>query len=266
MRILSLLCLLSLSMSGVSAETLVIAGTGDNQNLLRLLATAFEKEHSGVTVEVPDSIGSKGGIKAVAAGRVRLGRSARRVKPTEAKGLVEYHFAIAPIVFVAHPSAEGVTNIMSTQVVDIYAGRISNWNQLNGPRHRLYAVDREKGDSSRSVLEKKLPGFAGLESKAKRFFSTPDAVAALNQHQYTFGYLPMSEVVRTGMKALTVDGIQASAENITAGRYPYVTGFYLISKGEATGPAKDFIDFVGSEPAKKIIRDFGVVPVEDRDG
>ena len=258
-----ILCLLSfLLISTVSyGDTLVVAGTGDNQNLLRLLAAEFEKQNPGVKVEVPDSIGSKGGIKAVAAGKVDLGRTARAVKPAEATGLVEYRFGISPVVFVAHSTAEGVSNVNTQQALDIYAGRIDNWQELGGPRHRLYAVDREKGDSSRSVLEKKLQGFSGLESKAKIFFSTTDTVAALSENKFTFGFLPMSEVVRTELNTLSVDGITPSVENISTGRYPYVTEFYLVSKGQATGLAKQFIEFVRSQQAQAIISQFGVIPV-----
>ncbi len=258
MKIISFLSVLFISMT-VHAETLVIAGTGDSQNLLRKLAPEFEKLNPGITVEIPDTIGSKGGIRAVASGHVKLARTARAIKPSEPKGLVEYRFAIAPLVLVAHPSVEGVSNITPDQILDIYAGRSDNWNKLGGPRHRLYAIDREVGDSSRSVLEKKLPGFKELQSKAKIFYSTPETVNALSQHEFTFGYLPMSEAVNTNLKMLSVDGVEPSPDNIKSGRYPYVMSFYLVTKGEAIDLSKKFIDFVGSEPAQKIISDFGLV-------
>ncbi len=255
---LSFLSLLLISMA-IHAETLVIAGTGDSQNLLRKLASEFEKQHPGITIEVPDTIGSKGGIRAVASGQVKLARTARAVKPSEPKGLVEYRFAISPLVLVAHPTAEGVSDITSAQILNIYSGRIDNWNKLGGPRNRLYAVDRELGDSSRSVLEKKLSGFKTVESIAKIFYSTPDTVDALSQHEFTFGYLPMSEAVNTHLKILTVDGVEPSKENIKSGSYSYSMSFYLVTKGEAIGLPKKFIDFTHSEPAKKIISDFGLV-------
>ncbi len=258
MKIISFLSVLFISMT-VHAETLVIAGTGDSQNLLRKLAPEFEKLNPGITVEIPDTIGSKGGIRAVASGHVKLARTARAIKPSEPKGLVEYRFAIAPLVLVAHPSVEGVSNITPDQILDIYAGRSDNWNKLGGPRNRLYAVDREKGDSSRSVLEKKLSGFKALESKAKVFYSTPETVHALSQNEFTFGYLPMSEAAHTHLKILAVDGVEPSTENIKSGRYPYSMNFYLVTKGDATGLPKKFIEFTRSETAQKIISDFGLV-------
>ncbi len=262
MRFIYLVLLLLLGANGVRAETLVIAGTGDSQNLLRRLAPTFESQHPGVTVKIPDSIGSRGGIRAVTAGQADLGRTSQPLQPSEATGLVEYRFAISPIIFVAHPSVERVTNITSAQIVDIYAGRIDNWSQLNGPRHRLYAVDREQGDSSRSVLESKLAGFAVLKSTAKIFFSTPETVEALVHNPYAFGYLPLPEVAQTDIKQLSVEGVNASTENVISGRYPYTTDFYIVSKGGAVGSAQAFINFLYSEPAKKIMRELGAVPVD----
>ena len=46
--------------------------TGDNQELLRTLGAAFEKVNPGVSIAVPDGIGSDGGIKAAAAGECDL--------------------------------------------------------------------------------------------------------------------------------------------------------------------------------------------------
>ena len=243
----------------VYAETLVIAGTGDSQKLLRALAPEFERLHAGISVDVPDSIGSKWGIRSLAEGKIELARTARAVKPSEPKGLVEYRFAISPLVFVAHSSAEGVDNVTSSEIVDIYAGRIGNWSELGGAKHRLYAVDRENGDSSRSVIEKKISEFRGLVSKAKVFYSTPDAVSALNDNQFTFGYLPKSEIKNTNLKILKVDGVEPSVENIKTGSYPYSTPFYLVTKGEAKGWPKKFIEFTRSKQGQKIISDFGLI-------
>jgi len=57
-------------------ETVVVCGTGDSQSLLRRLATEFERKNPGIKIEVPESIGSSGGIKATAKGECDIGRVA----------------------------------------------------------------------------------------------------------------------------------------------------------------------------------------------
>ena len=90
--ILSAVCLVAFGMYGISAATekIVIAGTGDSQSLLRVLAGDFEKSHPGTAIEIPDSIGSGGGIKATAMGKCDLGREARGIKDKEKKYGLKY--------------------------------------------------------------------------------------------------------------------------------------------------------------------------------
>ena len=46
------------------APPLVIVGTGDSEELLRILAARYMREFPETRIEVPDSIGTSGGIKA----------------------------------------------------------------------------------------------------------------------------------------------------------------------------------------------------------
>ena len=60
----------------LAGGSLVIPGTGDSQELLQELARAFEHSHPGAKIEIPESIGSSGGIKNVIAGKAVLARVA----------------------------------------------------------------------------------------------------------------------------------------------------------------------------------------------
>ncbi len=71
------------------AETLKIGGTGGALGTMQILGRAFEKQHAGVSVEILPSLGSGGGIKAVLAGAIDIGLSARRLKAKERDAGVE---------------------------------------------------------------------------------------------------------------------------------------------------------------------------------
>ena len=49
----------------LSIERLVIPGTGDSQKLLREAARYFEQKDPNVIIDIPESVGSVGGIKRV---------------------------------------------------------------------------------------------------------------------------------------------------------------------------------------------------------
>ena len=174
-------------------QKIIVGGTGDSQVLLRALARAFETTFEGSHIEVPDSIGSSGGMKALAAGKVDLARVARPLKEREKKADVTYHlFAKSPVVFVVHPSVTGCDNLATEQLIGIYSGKFKNCEQVGAGHGKIYAVAREAGDSSLKVLNKQIPGFKDItQPKAKVIYSTPETVEALANHRNTFGFLSM---------------------------------------------------------------------------
>jgi len=250
--------------NSVSVRKIVITGTGDSADLLQLLAGAYEAGHPNTKVEIPESIGSTAGIKAVIAGKADLARTARDLKETEKNaGIKQIVFARTPIVFTIRWDTNGIDNITTQQILGIYKGEINNWQQLGAAPGKIYPLTRESGDSSLSVLHKTIPGFADINSPAaKVMYLTPEAVAAMLEHKQTFAFLPLSAIINTKLKTLKVDGIEPSSQNVVGGKYKYVVPLGIAYKEQPEGPAKEFIDFLFSDEAKKIISSTGAVPVK----
>ena len=121
----------------LSTERLVIPGTGDSQKLLREAAYSFGHDHPDVTIDIPESVGSVGGIKRVLNGHTPLARIARSLDANErASGLSSTVFAYTPVVFVANLPERCVENLSTSELVAIYSGEITSWQQLgNCPNH-----------------------------------------------------------------------------------------------------------------------------------
>lgn len=250
------------TVAGVKAqETLVVAGTGDSQALLRNLGAIFEKSNPGTKIEVPDSIGSGGGIKAVSRGEAGLGRTARALKEKEKTGLTEVAFARSPVVFATNTSVHAVKGLSREQVLAIYAGKVTNWKEVGGADAKIYPISREEGDSSRETLDKHLAGFQELTLVSKEFFTTWEAAEAILNHKDTIGYLPLSMALEYGLNILTIDGHVPDQEQVNNGAYPYVTSMYLIKNETPSALALQFIDFVLSDEVGNLMLKQGVVPL-----
>ncbi|ALC16764.1 ABC-type phosphate transport system, periplasmic component [Desulfuromonas soudanensis] len=245
-----------------SAEKIVVAGTGDSQELLRLLAAAYEKSHPDSTIEVPESIGSSGGIKAVARGVCDLARVARPLNNKETLlGLKGRVFAVSPVVIAANLSSSAVENISSAQLVEIYSGAMTDWSEIGGTPGKILVANREAGDSSRSALEKHVAGFAEIREFAGRIlYNTPEAMEILARHGNTIGYGPLAMVRHTNIRVLKLDGNSPTEENVLSGKYPLSTAFSLVWKGELTGLAREFVRYLEGAEARKIIVDQGAYP------
>ncbi len=251
-----------------SETRLIIAGTGDSQALLRRVAARFERDHlaSGVIVEVPDSIGSGGGILALQKGVANLARTARPLKKREQSGLISVPFATSPIVFAVHPSVTWIDDLTTEQILAIYSGKVTRWSELGGEDKKIYVVNREFGDSSMRVLEKTLSKGQIDWQVGKVYFSTPRAAKAIARHPYTIGYMPLSIAMGSKLKVIAIDGVMPDSEAVASGRYPHTLLFELVARKPVKGWEKKFIDYMFEAKIRNFMKKIGVYPIDDAFG
>ncbi len=82
--------------------------------------------------------------------------------------------------------------------------------------------------------------------------STPGAV----------GYLPFS-ILNDDVKAVSLEGVEPTAENVKSGSYLVATPLYMVSN-EGRGPAAQaWLNFVTSQEAQAILSEMGFVPIQN---
>ena len=214
---LAVAALLFVGLAGAAraqAPALRIAGTGDSEDVLREAARLLAEASPPLVLSVPDSIGSTGGIKAVLAGQADLARAARPLREAEkAQGLVEWVFAETPVVFAVNPAVTGLTGLTAAQVLDIYAGRITDWAALGGPAGPIRRVTRETPETSREVLDAAIPGFAALGTDDQAVaYSTPEAVELVRRHAGAIGYFSLTAMTGSGLVPLALGGVPPTPE------------------------------------------------------
>lgn len=79
---------------------------------------------------------------------------------------------------------------------------------------------------------------------------------------YAIGYISLGSLNDT-VKALKIEGVEATAENIKAGEYKVSRPFNIATKGEVSEVAQDFIDFIMSPDGQAVIEENGYIPVDD---
>jgi len=242
-----------------AAAPVVVAGTGTSQALLREIAARYMRLHPGVRIEVPDSIGSGGGIRAAGQGEVDLGRVARKPKKKEAVyGLAYQAFAAIPIVFVASPEIARPAGLTTGQTLDVFSGRIRNWKDLGGPDARIRVISRYEGDSTIALLRKTLPGWADLEITryAKMTQTDGENARLIAETAGAVGYSNPSLAAAAGLHVFALDGVRPSDP-----AYPLRIELGIVYKPGSLRPeARDFLTFLYSGPAREIIRRAGAVP------
>ena len=101
--------------------------------------------------------------------------------------------------------------------------------------------------------------------------STPEAIIAnktdvmmtnVAGDPYAIGYISLGSLNDT-VKALKIDGAEATAENVKAGTYKVSRPFNVATKGDASEAAQDFMSFIMSAEGQQVIEDNGYIKVDD---
>lgn len=82
--------------------------------------------------------------------------------------------------------------------------------------------------------------------------------ATVASNPNAIGYISVG-YVDSSINAVTVDGVMPSKETIKSGTYPISRKLYMITKGDATGNAKNFIDYVLSKEGQDIVDEEGFI-------
>ncbi len=134
----------------------------------------------------------------------------------------------------------------------------------------ITVVSREEGSGTRGAFVELLGIEEEQEDGSMMDMTTLDAVTVngtsvvmttVSGDPYAIGYISLGSLDDT-VKALQVDGVDATAENITSGDYTISRPFNIATNGEATAEAQDFIDFILAEEGQAIVADNGYIPLE----
>ncbi len=242
-----------------TATELAVVGTGDGIDVLRAIGAAYATEKPRLTIVVPPSIGSGGGLAAVGSEREVLARVARPLSENErALGLVETPVFRLPSAFFVHASV-GLTSITSEQLAAIYSGRLTNWREIGGADLRVKVVRREDNDSTLLVLRQSMPGWKelALTDKSKMATTTQEAISTVKAVEGSIGFGPYTRSLEPEVTVLKIDGRFPTDEG-----YPSaVTVSFVHKQTTVTQDAKEFIAYARSEKARRLLASMGGVPV-----
>jgi len=255
------------SFVGSESVKMVFAGSRANLAITRILVDSFKRENPNIAIEVPESIGSTGGIKAAAEGAVTIGLASRRLKETEKKyGLAVVPYARTALVICAPPTVTD-SDINFEELVQIYKGEKVKWKD----GRQIIVLTRQPGDSLIETLERTIAGFkdAYQESqKARRWltlFTDKDMNSAIAATPDSMGITTFGTVKseKLKVKILKINGIYPSPENVLKGKYPLVLNLsFVFLRDRLPSGANAFISFVGSRKGEKILRANGYLPGE----
>lgn len=252
-----------------SGETVVIAGSTSVQPLSEVMAEEFMADNEGTSVEVQGG-GSGQGIKSIQEGIADIGSLSREVKDEE-KGSVkeEYIIAMDGVAVVVNTETE-TEDITIEELEKIYTGEITNWKELGGKDAEITVVSREEGSGTRGafteitgVLVKDDEGNETDNTTADALVqpSTGSVIKTVSSTPDSIGYVSLA-AVSDEVKALKVEGVEASKDTVLDGTYKISRPFVYVTGNDISESAKAFIDFVLSDKGQELVEENGFIPVQ----
>lgn len=135
----------------------------------------------------------------------------------------------------------------------------------------ISVVSREDGSGTRGAFIE-LTGVEEKDADGNKVDNTTTDAAITNNTSvmlstvkgdtYAIGYISLGSLNKD-VKALNVDGVEATAENVKSGDYTLSRPFNIVTKGDVSEVAQDFIDYIMSDDGQAVIVDNGYVDVSN---
>lgn len=239
-----------------------MVGSTSMEKLANALSEAFMEEYPDVTVTA-EFVGSGAGIEAVTNGTADIGNSSRSLKDEEkAAGVVENIVAIDGIAVCVDPANE-VADLTKEQLTNIYNGTITNWKEVGGADEPIIVIGREAGSGTRGAFEE-LVDLKDACKYANELDSTGAVIAKVASTPGAIGYASL-DALDDSVKALSLEGVEATAENIKAGNYFLSRPFVMATKGEISEQndlIQAWFDFVLGDEGQQVASEVGLITVK----
>ena len=136
----------------------------------------------------------------------------------------------------------------------------------------VYVISREDGSGTRGAFVELM----GIEQKneagekvdmtidtAEVTNSTSVMITTVQGNEAGIGYISLGSMDDTKVKAIKVDGVEATVENVKNGTYKVARPFNIATMAEVSDAAQDFVNFILSTEGQAIVEEKGYIKLDN---
>ena len=239
-----------------------LVGSTSMEEMCIGLSEAYMEKQPGVTVSA-EYVGSTAGMEALLGGSADIGTSSRNLTQEEKDaGVAENIVAKDGIAVVVNPATVGVTDLTSEQIIDIYRGEITNWNEVGGPDMPIITIGHEAGSGTRDPFEEIL-GIVDECHYANELSGSGAVIIRVAETEGAIGYCSLA-LVDDSVVGIAVDGVEPTQENVQNGSYRLNKTMVMATMGpigDQSELIRNFFDFVYSEEGERLIEEANLIPI-----
>ncbi len=254
--------------TGKVSGSITISGSSALLPLMEQAIDPYNKANPDAQISAQAG-GSGTGLTQVADGTVDIGNSdifaEESLSADKAKTLVDHKVCAEGFGVVVSKNL-GIDNLTSAQLKDIFSGKVTNWKEVGGPDKAILIIHRTAGSGTRATFTTVvLGGDKSLENDSLGVTqdSNGAVLSAMKENDGAISYLGLAymndQSAKDAIKVVKLDGVAAEKANIEDGSYKFWSWGHMYTKGEATGVAKDFIDYCTNKVDKSVLDNLGFV-------
>lgn len=243
---------------GEGDNTVTINGSSSVTPVMQALAAAYEADHPDVRIDI-NQTDSGSGVVAAIDGTADIGMASRLLKDSEtSQGVVGKTMCNDGIALVVGVGSTA-TNITTDEVKALYTQLTpAAGGAITG------AVGRGAGSGTRSFFDEHFE-ITEYNSGVSTSQETGDVISALTGTTSVLGYISYAslEANKNAIKAISLDGVECTIENIVAGEYALQRPFVIVTNPdhELSEAAQAFYDYLFSEDAQEVITAEGCISI-----
>jgi phosphate transport system substrate-binding protein len=263
--------------AGTASAYIENKGSDTIVNLALAWAEQYQSDHPEIRVSVTGG-GSGTGIAALINGTVGIANASRKISADEmaqanSKGIkpVEHTIARDAIAVIVNPG-NPVNKLTLQQISDIYSGQINNWKDVGGEDRPIVRLSRETNSGTHVYFLETVLRLGNKKSKTLFSMDTlllPSSEGIINELRQNpnaigydgLGYVPKDLKMIGIAKKEGEAYVLPSIASVNDKSYAIARDLYMYTAGEATGAEKDYLDWIISDAAQKIVAKLGFVPI-----
>jgi phosphate transport system substrate-binding protein len=245
-----------------AADTIRIGGTGGAIGMLSHLAKPFA-QRTGIVLDVVPSLGSGGGIRAVADGAIDLSVTGRLLTETErARGLTEAATLRTPYVFAT--SNVGPVTMTAHNVVAVFGNKLSAWPD-GSPIKQILRPRLEDDNAVIAAFFAEMPAAMAIaRERGELPVATTDQDSADLAESLAGSFIGATYTQLTtekrDLRFITIDGVEPTMDTFETGRYRLGKVFRIVARHQPGNAVEQFLQFLTSNDGTRALRDAGCLP------
>ena len=243
------------------------SGATSFQPLVEAAANDFMDANANVNITISGG-GSGQGLSDVKDGKAQIGRSdvfaEEKLEAADVAKLVDNKVAVVGMGPIVNSDVD-VDDLTTEQLRGIFTGEITDWSEVGGTAGAIQVINRKAGSGTRATFEGAVLAGATVPDSFKPVAEEDSSGTVVEKIQQTAGaisYLAFSYFDDTKFKALKVDGVEPTSENVESGDFKIWSYEHMYVASDADEATLAFIDYMLSDDVQgSLVEEQGFIPL-----